>query len=198
MRMLATALMALGLAGCDFQIGPAHPERDARAVLEREGHRPAGIAAIVSGGPLAAAEVASLRHHRSRDVRFLVARNRHLTSAQVDDFVGDGDDFVRSGAAANLGLTAAQIARLAGDVSHTVRLQLAGNPSLTEGQLLGLHARQSPGLLAFAFNPNCPEVIRAEILASDDDLAKRWLEITDGWKRDGHFVRGGDGRWQRP
>jgi hypothetical protein len=134
------------LAGCDFQMGPAFPERDARAALSKEGYPAAGIEAVVEGRALTEIQVASLRAHRGVDVRFLVARNRHLTPAQ----------------------------------------------------LLGLHAQSGPGLLRFAMNPNCPELIRAQILSSPDDLARHWLGLIDEWKQNGTHVRGPDGRWRRP
>lgn len=40
-------------------------------------------------------------------------------------------------------------------------------------------------MLWFAMNPNCPELIRAQILASQDDQARRWLGLIDGWSRTG-------------
>lgn len=47
-------------------------------------------------------------------------------------------------------------------------------------------------------NPNCPELIRAQILSSQDDLARHWLGLIDEWKQNGTYVRGPDGRWRRP
>ena len=132
--------------GCDFQMGPAFPEQDARAALGKEGYPAAGIEAEVEGRALTEIQVASLRAHRSVDVRFLVARNRHLTPAP----------------------------------------------------LLDLHAQSGPGLLWFAMNPNCPELIRAQILSSQHDLARHWLGLIDEWKQNGTNVRGPDGRWRRP
>jgi len=198
MRLAWSWLAVVCLTGCDFQIGPAYPERDGRAALMQQGYPAAGIEAVVKGERLEPGEVEALRRHRSRDVRFLVARNRHLTSAELGLYLRDPDDFVRSGAAANPGLTAPQVATLANDASHTVRMQLAGNAALSEAQLLSLHAGNSPGLLGFAFNPNCPDSLREEIRRSDDDLAKRWVQIIEDWKRNGTFVRGPDGRWRRP
>ena len=186
------------LAGCGFQIGPAYPEKDGRAALEKARVPAAEIDTVVTGGVLTATQVVAFGASGSSDVRFLVARNAHLAPAQIETFIKDRSDFVRSGAACNPSLTSNQVDRLAGDTSHTVLAQLAGNPALTDAQLLDLHRIRKPGLVWFALNPNCPDSIRAEILASTDTMAQHWLATLDGWKKDGTLVRGPDGRWHRP
>lgn len=195
---IAVALALFVCVGCAFQIGPAYPERDGRTALEKQGYPTAAVEAVLSGGALDATQVVDLGASGSIDVRFLVARNPHLVPAQIDPFIKDRNDFVRSGAACNPNLTSNQVDTLAGDTSHTVLGQLAGNPSLTEAQLLDLHRIRKPGLLWFAFNPNCPDSIRTEILHSTDSLAQHWLKTTDEWKKSGQFVRGPDGRWRKP
>lgn len=134
----------------------------------------------------------------STDVRFLVARNPNLTHDEIDLFLRDPDDFARSGAACNLNLSSNQIEALTTDPSHTVYSKLASNPSLSEQELLRIHKARNPRILFFAMNPNCPESIRKEILESDDSLAKQWLGITDGWKKDGVYLQREDGRWHKP
>lgn len=152
-----------------------------------------------SGGEkLDPAQVRELSRSGSADVRFMVARNPHLAPEEIDLFISDGNDFARSGAACNPGLTPAQIDQLTRDSSHTVYCQLAGNTALSEEALLRIHRQRNPGLVWFAMNPNCPASIRKEIEGSQDDLARRWLEITDGWKRDGVYRQNDAGRWYKP
>ena len=197
LRLLGPLILTLLLPGCAFQIGPAYPEKDGRAALEKAGVPAAEVDAVVTGGPLAATQVVAFGASGSIDVRFLVARNPHLAPAQIDPFVKDRNDFVRSGAACNPNLTSNQVDALAGDTSHTVIAQLAGNPSLTDAQLLDLHKIRKPGLIWFALNPNCPDAIRTEILHSTDTMAQQWLTTVDEWKKNGPLVKGPDGRWRR-
>lgn len=197
-KIVPFSLLLTLLLGCAFQIGPAYPERDGRVVLEKAGYPAEAIEKVLAGGALDATQVVAFGASSSIDVRFLVARNAHLVPAQIDPFIKDRNDFVRSGAACNPNLTSNQVDTLAGDTSHTVIAQLAGNPSLTEAQLLDLHRIRKPGLLWFAMNPNCPDSIRTEIQHSTDSLAQHWLKTTDDWKKSGQFVKGPDGRWRKP
>lgn len=197
LRPLLHALFLLGLTSC-LQIGPAHPEQDGRAYLEKKGVPEAVITAVVTGAPLAAEQVKEFSSSRSLDVRHLIARNPHLTPEQIAASMRDPDDFVRSGAAANPGLTTNQFETLILDASHTVVLQLAGNAALTDDQLLRVHRQRNPGLVWFALNPNCPVGIRDAITASTDTMAQHWLKTVDEWKANGTYTKGPDGRWQRP
>ena len=189
---IATAA-ALLLAGCNIA-GPAYPEKNGRAYLERRGCSEDLISRVVSGGKLEPAEVRDLQASRSADVRHLVAANPSLDGVRIAIAIADRNDFVRSGAARNPKLSAHQIELLADDVSHTVYSALAGNPALSEQQLLRLREKRGLEDLWFAMNPDCPASIRAAIETSDDALAKRWLEITDERKRSGHYRQGGNGR----
>jgi hypothetical protein len=175
---LLAALTFLLLTGCDLQVGPAFPERDGRAFLEEHGYEPGLIQDVIDRKPLTSATVLELSRSASTDVRFLVAGNPHLTEDEIDLFMGDNNDFVRSGAAANPGLSDEQIDRLIRDRSHTVHAKLAANPAFPEEVLLRIHHECDPGLLWFAMNPNCPELLRQAIEVSDDDLAKHWLRET--------------------
>lgn len=193
MAMITGAL----LAGCNIA-GPANPERDGRTYLEKHGHPTSFIDRVVNGDKLDHAEVIDLSKCSSADVRFLVARNPNLTHDEIDIFVRDKNDFARSGAAWNTRLSPSQIDILTDDPSHTVYCGLARNESLSEDALLRIHKQRNPGVLWFAMNPNCPDSIRQEIESSHDDLAKRWLDITDGWKKDGVFKQKDNGRWYKP
>lgn len=195
-RLLLLLLLPL-LTSC-LQIGPAHPEQDGRAYLEKKGVPEAVITAVITGAPLGAEQVKEFSSSRSLDVRHLVARNRHLTPEQIDVFIADADDFARAGAALNPSLTTNQVETLTQDASHTVYCQLAENTSLSDEQLLRIHTLRNPGLLWFAMNPNCPPSLRDAITTSGDALTKQWLGIVDGWKKDGVFIQGPDGRWRRP
>lgn len=182
------------LASCNIA-GPAYPERDGREYLENRGYSNDLISRLINGGRLVSSEVWDLQVSRSSDVRFLVARNPSLTQPQIDVSISSKDDFTRSGAANNTNLSARQIESLTEDRSHTVYSALAGNTALNKEELILLREKRNPGGLWFAMNPNCPESIRDSIVTSNDSLAKEWLKIVDGWKRDGHYVQDSSGRW---
>ena len=178
--------------------GPAYPEKNGRAYLENRGYSDDLISRLINGEKLEASEVRDLQASRSSDVRFLVARNASLTHEKIAVSIDNKDDFTRSGAANNTNLSPTQIGLLTDDESHTVYSALAGNTALTEEELLRIRKKRNLGGLWFAMNPNCPESIRKSIIASDDSLAKKWLTITDGWKKDGRYVQDSAGRWFKP
>ncbi len=157
--------------------GPAFPDRDGRAYLEKHKYPQALVDPVVNGKPLQHDQVIQFSKCRSTDVRFLVGKNPTLRPEEIDFFIGDADDYARSGAAHNRSLTVEQMERLFRDDSHTVYASLAENPSVPEEMLLRLHAERRPGLVFFAMNPKCPPKIVDEIRHSDDQLAKQWLEI---------------------
>ena len=195
----ATISIAVGLllASCNIA-GPAYPEKNGREYLESRGYSDDLILRLIDGKRLEPSEVRDFQASRSSDVRFLVARNPSLTHSQIDASISSKDDFTRSGAADNTNLSAGQIERLTEDQSHTVYSALAGNTALSEKELLRIREKRNPGDLSFAMNPNCPEFIRKSIVASDDSLAKDWLKIIDGWKKDGRYVQDSAGRWSKP
>ncbi len=194
---IAIAATAAILTGC-LQIGPAYPECDGGKYLESHGYSASFIAQVIEGYKLEHSKVIELSKCKSVDVRFLVARNSNLTHEEIDIFIHDKNDFVRSGTACNTSLSTNQIDLLTDDPSHTVYCQLARNTSLSEMALLRIHKKRNPGILCFAMNPNCPDSIRKEIESSQDDLAKQWLDIIDGWKKDGVYKQRDDGRWYKP
>jgi hypothetical protein len=166
------------MAGCIA--GGAYPERDGRAFLEKAGYEPSVIEAVVGRGVLTPEQIKEFSTSRSPDVRFLVAGNPHLRPQDIDLFLKDSNDYARSGAAYNPRLSPEQMERLFRDPSHTVYCSLARNPAVPEAMLLRLHKERNPGLVWFAMNPNCPEALRNEIRSSGDDLARRWLALTEG------------------
>lgn len=195
----ATISIAVGLllASCDIA-GPAYPEKNGREYLKNRGYSDNLISRLIVGKRLEPSEVQDLQASKSSDVRYLVARNPNLTHSQIDVSISSKDDFTRSGAANNTSLSAGQIERLTEDQSHTVYSALAGNTALREEELIRLREKRNLGGLWFAMNPNCPESIRKSIVASDDSLAKDWLKIIDGWKKDGRYVQDSAGRWSKP
>ncbi len=185
--------------GCDFQIcGPAYPNKNGGKFLAEHGYSPEIIRVIVGRGILDHRQIVECTKISSTDVRFLVASNPHLTQDEIDLYINDKDDFARSGTACNWSLSKDQMLKLLRDKSHTVYCKLAENPLVPKDVLLKLHVERNPGLVWFATNPQCPTEIREEILKSKDDLAKQWLKIMDGWKKDGSCVRGQDGLWRTP
>jgi hypothetical protein len=185
------------LASC-YIAGPAYPEKNGRIYLERRGYPEDLISRLVDGKRLAPSEVLALQASKSSDVRFLVASNPSLSPEQLAASIAHKDDFTRSGAANNTNLSDAQVELLTEDVSHTVYSALAGNTALTDKQLFRIRDRRKLDDLWFAMNPNCPSSIRESIVASDNSLAKRWLAITDGKKKNGYYVQDTAGRWYHP
>lgn len=173
-----TATLAALTFGC-LQIGPAYPQRDGKAFLERHGYPAAVTEAVLTRGPLTPAQVAEFSQSKSADVRFLVASNPNLRPSDLEPFVHDRDDYARSGAAFNPNLSAEQVDKLFHDPSHTVYCGLARNPFVPADTLVRLHNERKPGLEWFALNPRCPEVIKAEIRRSGDEMAKRSLRMTE-------------------
>lgn len=173
------ACLCLLLQACDI-CGPAYPERDGRAYMERKGFPKELVEDVLGRKSLSHAHVVELSKCSDINVRFLVGSNPNLKAEEIDLFIYASNDFVRSGAARNTSLAKEQMEKLFKDSSHTVYASLAGNPSVPEEMLLRLHKERKPGLLWFAMNPKCPEGIKAQIRASDDTLAQQWLSITEG------------------
>ena len=65
------------------------------------------------------------------------------------------------------------------DRSTLVHGYLAQNPSVPEYLLISLHADKVRNLTHFARNPKCPNVIKDEIINSNNDLAKKLLQTTE-------------------
>jgi len=172
---VAGVALILGAAapGCN---APAWPERDGAAHLERRGWPEETIDRVVRGEPLAVEELRELSRLRSDDVRFLLARNRHLPREWMERFASDPDDFVRSGLAYNPSLPPDLAERLRVDPSHTVWTGLAANPGLDEAFLLRLFEEKEMEPFWFARNPRCPPEIERRIRESGDARALRYLE----------------------
>lgn len=194
--LIISVALSFMLGGCSIA-GPAYPEKNGRAYLEKRGVSGNLVARLIDGDKLDPSEVRDLQTSGSSDVRFLVARNPNLSHQQIAVSIADKDDFTRSGAAQNTNLSSSQIDLLTNDESHTVYSALAGNTALTDQDLLRLREKRDLEGLWFAMNPNCPEIIREAIIASDDSLAKTWLNTTDEWKKAGYYVQDEKGRWYK-
>ena len=192
MMKILFAFIGLLLAGCNLQFGgPAFPEKNGGKFLSEHGYSQEIIRAVIKQKSLAHGQVLEFSKISSTDVRFLVAKNPHLTTDEIDIYMKDKNDFARSGAALNRNLTRDQMLILMKDKSHTVYHKLAMNPAIPKDLLLKLHAERKPGLVWFASNPDCPIEIKEEILKSNDDLAIKWLNIVEGWKREGKYDKNG-------
>lgn len=193
------ALLTLGvfLASCNIARSP-YPEKNCNSHLAKSECSSNLMSDWMNGGELSNSEVRGLQASGNSFVRFLVAKNPTLTHEQIAVSIASSDDFTRSGAALNTNLSSRQIAQLMDDKSHIVYSSLAANPALTDAQVMRIRERHKVQGFWFAMNPNCPASIRESILASDDSLAKDWLKITDGWKKDGRYVQDREGRWKQP
>ena len=162
-RLLVGTWAMFFVAGCGFEIcGPAYPKRDGKLFLEKQGYPHTTVIAVINCEKLDHNQVVEFSKSKSSNVRFLVASNTNLQPDEIDLFIDDADDFARSGTAYNTSLTAAQMEKLFNDPSHTVYCSLARNAAVPSEMLLRLHKERNPGLLWFAMNPNCPDVLKDE------------------------------------
>lgn len=170
----AAALSAALLVACGM--GPAWPERDGRAWLERRGYEAQWVERVVRGEAIDDALAAELLRRGSDDVRFLVARNGSLSRERMDALSRDRDDFVRSGLARNPQLPPELFERLLDDESHTVWTGLAANPWLDARSLLRVREETGVDWMFFAANPNLPPEVEHALRASGDARAVEYLE----------------------
>ena len=166
--------------GCGLKVGgPANPEEYGHKFLTEHNYPPETVRSVVEGGPLDHDLIVEFSKIKSTDVRFLVARNPHLTTEEIDLYIKDKDDFARSGTAWNPNLSRAQILKLMADKSHTVYCKLAQNPSIPQDLLLRLHSERDLDAAGFAYNPKCPAEIKAEIYQSNDQGSKDILKAVE-------------------
>lgn len=192
---LFTALICLGLTGCDLGIvaGPDTPRSSARKYLETQNAPLNLIHRMTNLSPLTPEEYKKYASCENAAVRHLLAKNPNVPSDLLAKLTMDPSDYVRRGAAQNSQLTPDQIRLLRYDKSEYTRARLVGNPIVPESMILEIYAenkrkfRHKISLASFAANPYCPESIRQDILQSDDPHAQeqslRWKPIkTSGSK----------------
>jgi hypothetical protein len=178
--VVALAVLCAGLLlwVIGSSMGPAFPERDGRAYLEKHNYPAELIERVVALGAIDAASFEKLVGEDSVDVKFLIAQNPTLPAPLLDRLTRDASDFVRGGAALNPHLTAAQIQALSTDGSHTTESYLARNPNVPQADLIRLHEVHGIELMWFAMNPQIPPVLQQKIIASKDEDALYWLKET--------------------
>lgn len=157
---------------------PAFPERDGRQYLEKKKYDAQTVDTVVNLGKLDRATFEKLSKESDINVRYLLGTNANLPSDLLDKLTKDSSDFVRGGAASNPNLTKAQIEALKNDSSVTTQGYLASNPAVPEKDLIELHEKHDVGLLYFAMNPKCPEVLKKKIVKENDELTMYWLKET--------------------
>lgn len=190
---IAAALLVLGAAAllvwlvinASAFIGPAYPEKDGRAYLERKAYAPPVIEQVIALQALDATTFSQLAKEDSTDVRFLVAQNPFLPAALLQQLAQDSSDFVRGGAALNPHLTPLQIQQLSADPSPTTQIYVARNPYIPEADLLRLHEVHGIELVWFAMNPNCPQVLKDKMRTLNDEDALYWLNVTETEQQEG-------------
>lgn len=184
------------LAGCNIG-GPAYPGKGSYTYLSSIGKPPKEIFRLQQGEKLTKEEFSEYSKCPDINVRFIAATNPHITPEQLDLFVNDKSDFVRSGAARNRNLTRKHMEKLMQDRSHTVYCSLAGNPAVDDDILLFLREEKDLDLAWLVMNPNCPESIKRKVSREGDWMSSRWLKITNQWKQKGVFKQDENGRWYR-
>lgn len=176
-KYILAFLSAALLAGC-LQIGPAYPEKDGRAYLSSNGYSEQEIDLILNLDDMDPSLAEKAAKEDSVDVRFLVAKNPHVSKELLMQLSVDKSDFVRGGVGCNQAITPDLIKQLRSDASHTTRLYLCRNPSVPEEDLWYLHKEMKMDLVWFAMNPKCPPGIQDLIREKGDERAKHWLKVT--------------------
>lgn len=165
-----------------LSIGPAYPEKDAKLFLSKENYSKRIIKSVVELRALSNETIKKLIGCENNSVRFLIAKNSNVPEKSIHFLMNDKHDFVRSGVAQNLNITKTHVVKLFRDPSNLVYSALARNSSISKKTLLKLRYERKVNLHNFAQNYNCPRQIIIEIQSSDDELAKRWLNITKSKK----------------
>ena len=151
-----------------------------KAQLEAANYAPELIEAVVGLQPIEQADFERLIKSESPDIRYLLAANQYLSTEQLELLVNDEDETIRAKAGSHLVLNWAQASKLYKEGSRVINQSLAANSSVAEDILLAIYEEKNPGLIYFAYNPNCPRLIQQHIRDSQDYKAKHWLESMKG------------------
>ncbi len=206
--LLGVALLSCGvwLLGCSYgkmflkqiskAIGPALPEKWARTYLQGKGVPEEDIVALVRKQDLGAARFQKFAECEDENVRHLVGEHPFVPIPILERLMGDSNQFVRAGVAENRNLPEEFALVLSKDKDLDVLRHLVSNPSVSSQIILDIRERTRrpwwrggdnrsyPGLLDYAWNWNCPEPIRREILESGDKKAIEMLSQAQKWKHD--------------
>ncbi len=138
------------------------------------------IRAVLDYEPLTDEQKARLLQIKDMDVQVMLASNPSLTRDEREIFWKSKSEWVRRGVAENMRITREEVMRTLQSKKddYWVSQGLSSNPAVPEDLLLAIYNRPrlEGGLLAFASNPNCPEVIRKKIVAEDNPMSNNSLE----------------------
>lgn len=182
--MLGGLLMVLLSTSCLLVNSPPFWEKQVRERLRVEAFEEAQKQLLVENEEC---EIGFLRKYASSELvaaRVLIASNPGVDDELSRALSKDQNLYVRGAVAASGHTPRYVLLELLSDKDTRVRSYLASNGNLTQHEILALHWWfEDPPLTAFAMNPNLPDEIRERILRSDNQNAKRWLEITDERRR---------------
>lgn len=191
-------LLSLSILTCSCQFH-ARPEIHGAEYLKEIGVGEETIDKITKRKDMSRDEFVKYYKCDDSNVRYLIAANSHVPSELLNELIRDENAFVRGGVASNPSLNKDMINVLKNDSKFIVRASLVANPSVPEDVIMMIYNTNKKHLSSpCAMNPNCPKEIKDDILKSDNEQAKKWLDIVDGWKKDGTYIQGNDGRWLKP
>lgn len=177
-KVFIVLFFALNFTACDMA-GSAYPTKYGAEYLEKKNYSKDLIESVISIAELEESVFEALSKEGSTDVRFLIAKNPYISLALLSRMASDSSSFVRGGAALNPNLTVELIEKLSADSSHTTRLYIARNSSVPEKYLLELHNEHNMELIWFAYNPNCPEILKQKMADLNDLDALHVLEVEE-------------------
>lgn len=171
---------------CDI-MGPPFPKKMAKEYFNSTKEDPDKALKVLNKGDMPKDDFIRFAKSDNKNVRYLIASNRHIPAELLEKLIEDPERYVRQGAASNTSIDKKMIDKLLKDSYCLVQSALVSNPSVPEDIILHLYKTKKITPVNFAENPHCPETIRQDILKSDDALAIKWLGIVDGWKKEGKF-----------
>jgi hypothetical protein len=200
MKKAFTQLQSLSLifiiSACNIA-GPGYPKKGAEKYLKQKDYPEKMVKAIVQKKSLSHKDIVLLSKCPDINVLYMVGSNPYLTPSEIDLFIDNKNDFVRSGVARNPNLTKKQMLKLLNDSSHTVYCTLAGNPEVPENLLLELRKSRDLKLSWFALNPNCPQELKKEIIKSNDHDAQYWMNVVEKRIQTDKYTMDASGRWHK-
>ena len=156
-------LVAWMISGC--VAGIPIPEHDSKAYLLKHNYPKDVIDALLEYKPLAPDMVEQLARVPDFSVRFMLARNSHLTFEERQILWRDKDQYVRRGLAENFLLSHEEMSMMIQKEPQVVWGNLAANPAAPQEILIQVFEKfkrqkaRSYSYSGFAYNPNCPKGI---------------------------------------
>ncbi len=162
--------------------GSGKPVENSEKVLRKEKVPEELISSITERKELTYDEFRKFAEHKNHNVRYLIAVNHYTPKDVLTRLADDRSRFVRRGVSINPAIDRDLVDKLMKD--KKIYDGLVTNPVVPEELLLQIYDGRKKAefpITFFAQNPNCPERIIQDILASDDVMAKDYL------RQNGHY-----------